>query len=61
MMKKEPNLGLEEEKEKEEPEIIPYNYLVKRSIWIAIQILIILVLLFFSSNIYNLIRSIYGF
>jgi serine protease AprX len=43
------------------PKLVPYKYLLKRSIWISIQIIIILLLVFFWKDIYNLIRIIYGF
>ncbi|MBY9005535.1 MAG: hypothetical protein KGD63_02150 [Candidatus Lokiarchaeota archaeon] len=43
------------------PQLVPYKYLLKRSIWTAIQIIIILVILFFFTEIFKFIRSIYGF
>jgi hypothetical protein len=44
-----------------EEETFSYMYLVKRSLWIVIQFTIIIILVFFWKEIYNLIRLIYGF
>jgi serine protease AprX len=43
------------------PKLVHYKYLLKRSVWISIQIIIILLVVFFWKDIFNLIRVIYGF
>lgn len=43
------------------PKLVSYKYLLKRSLWVSIQILIILIALFFWQEIYNIVRLIYGF
>ncbi|MFO7796822.1 MAG: S8 family serine peptidase [Promethearchaeati archaeon] len=43
------------------PNLVSYRYLLKRSLWVSLQILIIIIVLFFWKEIYHLIRLIYGF
>jgi len=43
------------------PNLVSYKYLLKRSLWVSLQILIIIIVLFFWREIYNLIRLIYRF
>ncbi len=50
----------QESKENNSP-IITYNYILKRSIYLSIQIVIILVLLFFFTEIFNFFKQLYGF
>lgn len=42
-------------------QLIPYSYLIKRSLSISIQVAIIFVIIFFWKEIVNFILNIYGF
>jgi len=44
-----------------EQKLVNYNHLIKRALKVSIELVIILIILYFLPDIFNLIRLLYGF